>query len=224
LKITNAVRNSFSAVSLVRTIRKLGDSPTPIELVEIAEGCAAIRPIQLTSEFVQLARAVKEQKCRYILEIGTYSGGTLFVFTRLAAPDATIVSLDYHFSLYGRICRVLQRPLFHTFTRSRQRLVLVRENSHKPETLAIVRNKLRQQSLDFLFIDGDHSYEGVKADFEMYSPLVRDGGMIAFHDVAQDSPTIKVRRFWNEIKSSFVHKEFIDRSDGRALGVGILWV
>jgi hypothetical protein len=30
--------------------------------------------------------------------------------------------------------------------------------------------------VDFLFIDGDHTYEGVKKDFEMYSPLVRREG------------------------------------------------
>ena len=35
-----------------------------------------------------------------------------------------------------------------------------------------------------LFIDGDHSYEGVKKDFEMWSPFVVKGGLIAFHDVA----------------------------------------
>ena len=35
---------------------------------------------------------------------------------------------------------------------------------------------------NFLFIDGDHSYEGCKADFEAWSPLVKPGGMIAFHD------------------------------------------
>jgi hypothetical protein len=34
-----------------------------------------------------------------------------------------------------------------------------------------------------LFIDGDHTYEGVRRDFEMYSPLVRKGGIIAFHDI-----------------------------------------
>ena len=34
--------------------------------------------------------------------------------------------------------------------------------------------------LDLLFIDGDHSYEGVRQDYKMYSKLVRDGGLIAF--------------------------------------------
>jgi len=41
---------------------------------------------------------------------------------------------------------------------------------------------------DFLFIDGDHTYEGVEGDFEMYSPLVRRGGIIAFHDIVPGPP------------------------------------
>jgi predicted O-methyltransferase YrrM len=35
---------------------------------------------------------------------------------------------------------------------------------------------------DVLFIDGDHSYDGVKADFERWGPHVRDGGHLLFHD------------------------------------------
>lgn len=36
--------------------------------------------------------------------------------------------------------------------------------------------------IDFLFIDGDHSYEGVKKDFELYSKIISDNGVIVLHD------------------------------------------
>jgi hypothetical protein len=36
--------------------------------------------------------------------------------------------------------------------------------------------------IDFLFIDGDHSYEGVKKDFELYSKILSDSGVIVLHD------------------------------------------
>lgn len=36
--------------------------------------------------------------------------------------------------------------------------------------------------IDFLFIDGDHSYEGVKKDFELYSKILSDNGVIVLHD------------------------------------------
>lgn len=38
------------------------------------------------------------------------------------------------------------------------------------------------KSLDFVFIDGDHSYEGARKDFEMYIPKVRSGGVVSGHD------------------------------------------
>lgn len=56
--------------------------------------------------------------------------------------------------------------------------------------------------VDILMIDGDHTYEGVKKDFEMYSPLVRPGGLIVFHDICDHSetaPTCQVKKFWNEL-------------------------
>jgi predicted O-methyltransferase YrrM len=36
--------------------------------------------------------------------------------------------------------------------------------------------------LDLIFIDGDHSYEGIKKDFELYSNLLTDNGIIIIHD------------------------------------------
>lgn len=52
---------------------------------------------------------------------------------------------------------------------------------------------------DFLFIDASHLYADVKADYENYSPLVRRGGIIAFHD-ALPRPGHEVYRFLEEMK------------------------
>lgn len=41
------------------------------------------------------------------------------------------------------------------------------------------------RSIEFLWIDGDHSYQGAKADFDLYSPFMAEGGIIAFHDSTQ---------------------------------------
>jgi predicted O-methyltransferase YrrM len=38
--------------------------------------------------------------------------------------------------------------------------------------------------IDLLFIDGDHSYEGVKNDWNLFHPFVRPGGVVLFHDTA----------------------------------------
>jgi predicted O-methyltransferase YrrM len=53
-------------------------------------------------------------------------------------------------------------------------------SSHDPKTLEIVKNQISE--IDLLFIDGDHSYEAVIKDFELYKDLVVPGGYIVFDD------------------------------------------
>ncbi|MEM4674909.1 MAG: class I SAM-dependent methyltransferase, partial [Nitrososphaerota archaeon] len=91
-------------------------------------------------------------------------------------------------------------PLYKSFAKEGQRIHLIRADSHDPKTLEIVKRILGDGKLDFLFIDGDHTYEGVKRDFEIYSPLVRRGGIIAFHDIVPGPPENVggVPTFWNE--------------------------
>ena len=36
---------------------------------------------------------------------------------------------------------------------------------------------------DLIFIDADHTYEGVKSDFNNYLPMLSEGGVLGFHDV-----------------------------------------
>lgn len=45
-------------------------------------------------------------------------------------------------------------------------------------------------SLDFIFIDGDHSYAGVKSDIEMWLPKLVTNGIIAGHDYSQHFPGV----------------------------------
>ena len=52
-----------------------------------------------------------------------------------------------------------------------------------------MRTALAGRPLDVLFIDGDHSYDGVASDFAAYGPLVRQGGLIGFHDIVAQPDT-----------------------------------
>jgi predicted O-methyltransferase YrrM len=222
MNVSEAFRSLSSVPPLLRTIETIPDSASPSELVDISLECPAIRSQQIRSEFIELAEMVKEQHCKYILEIGTYRGGTLFVFSQLAAPGATVISLDYHFTFLGKVFGALQKPLLRKFVRNGKSLFLLRKDSHKPETLTIIRNIMQGHELDFLFIDGDHTYEGVREDFNMYSPLVRTGGLIAFHDIAQSGGSREVHRLWEELKPKYEHEEFIHKTGSGAMGIGVL--
>ncbi len=104
--------------------------------------------------------------------------------------------------------------------------MLLRGDSHADEMLNRVKAALRDQALDYLFIDGDHTYEGVKRDFELYAPLVRKGGIIALHDIAPHPPDsdCKVSRFWNEVKSQYRHTEIIKDLQQWWAGIGVLYI
>jgi predicted O-methyltransferase YrrM len=88
-----------------------------------------------------------------------------------------------------------------------------------------VCNLFDNDPIDFLFIDGDHTYEGVKADFRDYASLVRPGGVIAFHDILPrpDLPNIQVNRFWSEVREKYDTRELIGpEGSGRKIGIGLI--
>ena len=60
-------------------------------------------------------------------------------------------------------------------------------SSHSTETHSQLLSLLKNKKIDLLFIDGDHSYEGVKKDFDLYKSSVSKNGIIAFHDIVPDS-------------------------------------
>jgi len=68
--------------------------------------------------------------------------------------------------------------------------ILFYGDSRKPVTARVVASNL-SCPLDMLFIDGDHSYSSVEADYANYEPLVRKGGIIAFHDSIASRPVVK---------------------------------
>ena len=168
-------------------------------------------------EFCSLIELVKKSgRHPAMMEIGMRRGGTLYAWCQLANPDATIISVDYHPKVDD--AAVIKR--LNGLTRDSQRLHCIRKNSHLPETLQAVTEALGDQELTFLFIDGDHSYEGIKQDFEMYAPLVKDGGLIAFHDILESpaNPEFGVPQFWNEIKTGYQHYESFWKQSSHARG------
>lgn len=109
---------------------------------------------------------------------------------------------------------------------SRATVHLLRADSHSAETVELVADILSHAPIDFLFIDGDHTYDGVKRDFELYLPLVAKGGMVALHDIhpRPEEPRIEVWRFWQELRAQYpAATEWIDDSpQGRPIGIGLI--
>ena len=208
-----------------RLAREMSAVAEPSEWWRLFEEFGEFRPIQRPSEFAQLLAIVRSCDAVRLCEIGTASGGMLCSLARAARRDATLVAVDCEYSPE-------RRAAFPRFRRHGQTVVCIEGSSQSPDTHARVRRALGG-ALDVLLIDGDHSYQGVRSDFELYTPLVRPGGLIILHDIVQDGgqrygePTTAstggVPQFWSEVKSRFSGtEEIVDSADQDGYGVGLL--
>lgn len=176
-------------------------------------------PVQQREEILGALRLVAAAQPRYIVELGTSLGGTLLLWSRIAHPEATIVTIDLPGGEFGGGSSRLRIPLFRRIPLPGQKLHLIRADSHNAETLALTRRCLDGHQVDFLFIDADHSESGVRSDYGMYSPLVKQGGIILFHDIAINNPEYGVKKLWGELVKEYDHHEFLAKPTPWGLGL-----
>jgi predicted O-methyltransferase YrrM len=216
------------ASGLLFWFRRLPRNATPEELVDFSFRAAGglIRPTQVRSEIIRFAAVVQKQKPRTVVEIGTATGGTLFLWCALADPEANIVSIDLPGGIHGGGYPFWKTFVYKRFAQPKQTLSLLRANSQSPESVATLKAILGGRKIDFLFIDGDHTYKGVKADYDNYAPLVGPGGMVVFHDVCLHPPELDchVDVFWREVREKFRHEEIIENPGQGTCGIGVLFV
>lgn len=165
----------------------------------------------------------KKHKIKYGLEIGTNFGGTFSTLCQISEEDAVLISLDIDCYPYVNI--ETRENIIKSFSNKNQTIHIMTEDSHDASSLLKVENILQNNKLDYLFIDGDHSYSGIKKDFEMYSNFVKDGGIIVVHDImSHHSKIVKVFKFWEEIyKENDDHfKEIICSTRKSWGGIGII--
>jgi predicted O-methyltransferase YrrM len=215
-------------LKLVRYIKcyselTLGGRPDTLE--DTIDYCVD-RPIlmgQVRSEILQLAKLLQANPPKRSLEIGTNYGGTLFLLCTISPPNAMIISVDLPSGRFGGGYPRRKAPLFRKFVTGDQELHLLRADSHSLRTKDRVMQILDGEKLDYIFIDADHTYAGVQRDFEMYSPLVRSGGIIAFHDIVthEQKTECQVEQFWNEVKHRYKHHEIIQEVKEGSLPIAV---
>lgn len=148
-----------------------------------------------------------------ILEIGVHRGGMIETLRRVF-PHAITVGIDTDFS-----------HLEYTD------FIQVEGSSQDPEIRDKAVQNFGRHGIDFLFIDGDHHYEAAKKDFEMYAPLVKSGGIVAFHDIQRDPARVphhegvEVRQLFDELKLKHANIEIWNGSAGDdGPGIGVLFL
>lgn len=222
----------FWPLSRRRFLKTLSASPGPdtasiLGVLDRYRGWGWYRRVgasQVRDELSQLVDMVRATGPKNILEIGTARGGTLFAWCRLA--ERRVISIDLPGGRHGGGYIAARQKLYELFCRDRSgvRLKLLRDDSKSPRVREQVETFLAGEKLQLLFIDGDHTYEGVKRDFELWAGLVEKGGLVAFHDIADHRERfgVDVARFWSEVRERFPHCEYVHDQDQGWAGIGVL--
>lgn len=183
------------------------------------KGKFRVKTTQIPSEIKGLAAEVAKLRPKVIIEIGTYEGGTTLIWSQLASERVITCDINPP-GPRGELIRAFPPPA------SGCKVSILTGDSHATDFAAEVEKEVGGAQVDFLFIDGDHTEAGVEADYRTYRHLVREGGIIAFHDIAdnQDQPGNEVQHFWKRLKQEAVTEEIIEDRGQTGFGIGIVRV
>jgi len=183
---------------------------------------------QVDSEFQRLADWAAAERPATVVEIGTASGATLLLWSRVA--QRRVISIDLPGGIHGGGYSAPKMRLFREFVFDRPgvRMDLLHADSQNAATRSRVEQMLGTDRVDLLFIDGDHRLAGVTRDFELWKDLVRPGGRIVFHDVVphHTQPSCQVDVLWSDIKTRYPGQttEIVESPVQGWAGIGILTV
>lgn len=134
-------------------------------------------------------------------EIGVHNGGSMSIVVSSGSSKKTCYGIDLFEDMYDKT-KHLNHAKYTTYqyfrrdnlnkTKSYTNIMncnttdsivnLIQGNTYFDQTEYILKDYLSDTQLDVLFIDGDHTKDGVKNDYERYSKYVRAGGWIIFDD------------------------------------------
>jgi predicted O-methyltransferase YrrM len=170
-----------------RTPTSLRDRPA-VRAFALGVGLIPPRSMHTQSEAVLLRQLAREARC--VVEIGVYEGSSAVVFCQALSPEAELHLIDPFSDEAGWALRPGWRA-----TAGATRLAVGRRCGHGGPKLRwhIARSQEVGRTwpgpaVDLVFIDGDHSPEGCREDWDVWHPHVKPGGAVAFHDARLGRP------------------------------------
>lgn len=152
---------------------------------------------------------------RRIVELGVHHGFSYYVFcqaVRRLQLDARCAAIDtwvgdehagfYGDEVYDAVCARNRR--YGEFSR------LIRSD------FSAACGEFADGSIDLLHIDGCHTYQAARRDFETWLPKMSRRGVVLLHDTAEYENGFGVYRLWEELRERYPHFEF---RHGHGLGV-----
>lgn len=176
--------------------------------------------IQVEEEIVWAMGRIKSyigRPLRNFLEIGLHGGGSLCMWSQIVAEDGQLYGITlFSHPEHKDFMEVLVPVL------TGKQISIIPEASELETTKARLLQMLNGDKLDAIFIDSLHTAEQSEKEFEMYSPLVIDGGVIAFHDVVPKPEGGSTGDYYQKMKFDHVYEEFRCSKDHPNMGIGLI--
>lgn len=181
---------------------------------------------------------VRAEPC-VVVEIGAAQGGTFAAWCGLGRKDATIIGIDrdvndclprpgspVHPDIYaGELHSTTNGGGMYSLRRGSQNIHPINGWTHEPRVMDELLSTLAGRKIDFLFHDASHSAEMFAKDFNLFYPLIADGGIFAAHDIQPSAnPDCNKGEEWERIKRTADYSalyEWITKG-GDSMGIGAL--
>lgn len=190
---------------ITRARRRLGlrRRQTPIELAMCVPGSVTVAE---ASELMRLAGEVPPDAC--IVEVGSHRGRSTAALA-LGANGAPVYAIEPHEAFEGMYGTKFGPEDRRAFFENMLRVGVV-EDVRLVNLSSEVVSKGWTRSIGLLWIDGDHSLEAVRRDFDAWAPFLAPGGAVAFHD-ALDPDGGPAQVIEALLADSFEHEATADR-------------
>lgn len=152
----------------------------------------------LQQDYEALAAILLYKKPDHVFEIGTYLGVTADFFLSLL-PRTQVVSIAYVKPRWNFLIRKFNNSELsqqavgsHVKPEHRSRFIQLYGDSHKLNPKSLIDT---HGSFDMVFIDGDHSLEGVVKDTVLAAQMINDRGILCWHDANPKPRYLDVRTY-----------------------------
>lgn len=186
---------------------------------------APVQADQYHREFTELLDLYEDFRPRHVLEIGSFMGGSLYQWMVHSQDKARIVAIDLPGGVGGRP-QYIQQDRWKAWAQVLGvDFHLLMGDSEDPR---IVDKAEELGPYDWIFVDGDHSYGHVIADYMHYWRLLSEPGIMIFHDIA-DNPDVGASQFWDEMEERYERGEgerlttMISSPGQKWRGLGLIW-
>lgn len=182
------------------------------------------RASQRADELLPFIALLQQKGVTSYLEIGARHGDTFDMVSRSLVRGSKVVAVDLAGGAWGTPSSLKFLKEAVGGLAGRDAHMILGDSTNE----SVIEQVRALGPYDAMLIDGDHRYNGVKKDFENYSPM---GSIIAFHDIVGEGQATKdgnaypveVPRLWSEIKASGDYAEIYEFvGDGSTMGIGVI--